>query len=54
MRPFTIQVYAAGRAFRAWTVYCRDLEAAKNEAELAVARDWPTREFSVIPGRGHR
>lgn len=54
MSAFTVQVYECGRAVRAWTIYANDLEGAKNQAERAVARDWPTKEFSVTPGKGHR
>lgn len=54
MRAFTIQVRDNGRPFRGWTVYTRTLEEAKNEAERAVNRDWPMKEFTITPGKGHR
>lgn len=53
-KPFAVRVYDGPRPIRAWTIYARDLEEAKAEAERAVALDWPMKEFSVTPGKGHR
>jgi hypothetical protein len=44
-----VQVYERSRPFRAWLIHNCDLEQAKQEAERAVARDWPLKEFSLAP-----
>jgi hypothetical protein len=44
-----VQVYEGARPFRAWLVFTADLERATQEAERAVARDWPLKEFSLEP-----
>jgi hypothetical protein len=46
-----VQVYERSRPFRAWLIHGCGLEQAKQEAERAVARDWPLKEFSIAPAR---
>jgi hypothetical protein len=47
MMKWRVQVYEGARPVKAWTLRDLDLEQAKQEAERAVARDYPAKEFSV-------
>jgi hypothetical protein len=48
-RHWRVQVLAGARVVKAWRLRDLTLEEAKNEAERAIARDWPLAEWTLSP-----